>query len=59
MSGPLAGLRVVELQGRGPGPFGGMLLADLGAQVTRVVRPGDAEAIAACWRASTPASPRC
>ena len=42
--GPLAGLRVVELQGRGPGPFGAMMLADLGADVLRVVRPGDATA---------------
>ena len=39
--GPLAGLRVVELQGRGPGPFGAMLLADLGADVIRVTRPDD------------------
>jgi len=40
MSGPLAGLHVVELQGRGPGPFGVMILSDLGARVTRVVGPG-------------------
>jgi alpha-methylacyl-CoA racemase len=40
MTGPLAGLRVVELQGRGPGPFGGMVLADLGAEVVRIDRPG-------------------
>lgn len=39
MAGPLAGLRVVELQGRGPGPFGGMVLADLGAEVLRIDRP--------------------
>src|SRR4051794_1734720 len=39
MPGPLAGLRVVELAGRGPGPFGAMLLADLGADVLRVGRP--------------------
>ena len=30
--GPLAGVRVVELAGIGPGPFCGMLLADLGAR---------------------------
>jgi alpha-methylacyl-CoA racemase len=42
--GPLAGLRVIELQGRGPGPFGAMMLADLGADVLRVVRPGDTAA---------------
>ena len=38
--GPLAGVRVVELAGIGPGPFCGMLLADLGATVIRVDRPG-------------------
>lgn len=41
-SGPLAGHRVVELGGIGPGPFCGMLLADLGAEVVRVDRPSDA-----------------
>jgi alpha-methylacyl-CoA racemase len=40
MSGPLTGLRVVELAGIGPGPYAGQLLADLGAQVTVVHRPG-------------------
>ena len=39
-TGPLAGVRVVELAGIGPGPFCGMLLADLGAEVIRVDRPG-------------------
>ena len=38
--GPLAGLRVLELAGIGPGPYGAMLLADLGADVLRVDRPG-------------------
>jgi len=37
--GPLAGLRVVELAGQGPGPFAAMVLADLGADVVRVDRP--------------------
>ncbi|RKS69023.1 alpha-methylacyl-CoA racemase [Actinomadura pelletieri DSM 43383] len=37
-SGPLAGTRVVELAGIGPGPFAAMLLADLGADVIRVDR---------------------
>ncbi len=41
-SGPLAGLRVIELVGLGPGPFAGMLLADMGAKVLRVDRPGEA-----------------
>jgi alpha-methylacyl-CoA racemase len=39
-AGPLAGVRVVELAGIGPGPFAAMLLADLGADVVRVDRPG-------------------
>ncbi|UXY40278.1 CoA transferase [Streptomyces albidocamelliae] len=39
-SGPLSGVRVVELAGIGPGPFAAMLLADLGADVVRVDRPG-------------------
>ncbi|MFF9898201.1 CaiB/BaiF CoA transferase family protein [Streptomyces longispororuber] len=40
--GPLDGVRVVELAGIGPGPFAAMLLADLGADVVRVDRPGGA-----------------
>jgi alpha-methylacyl-CoA racemase len=38
--GPLRGVKVVEFGGIGPGPFGAMVLADLGADVLRVVRPG-------------------
>ena len=38
--GPLAGVRVVELAGIGPGPFCVMLLADMGASVVRVDRVG-------------------
>jgi alpha-methylacyl-CoA racemase len=38
MSGPLTGVRVLELAGIGPGPFCGMLLADMGADVLRVDR---------------------
>ena len=37
-TGPLLGLRVVELAGIGPGPHAGMMLADLGADVVRVER---------------------
>lgn len=37
--GPLAGLRVIEIAGIGPGPFAAMVLADLGAEVVRVDRP--------------------
>ena len=40
MAGPLAGLRVVELGGIGPVPHAGMVLADLGADVVRIQRPG-------------------
>jgi alpha-methylacyl-CoA racemase len=40
--GPLTGLQVVELVGLGPGPFAGMLLADLGASVLCVDRIGGA-----------------
>ena len=43
MPGILDGIRIVELAGIGPGPFCGMLLADLGAEVISVERPaGDA-----------------
>ncbi len=38
MSGPLKGVRVVEFAGLGPGPFCGMLLSDLGADVIRIDR---------------------
>ena len=37
-TGPLSGLRVVEVAGIGPGPFAAMLLADLGADVLRLDR---------------------
>ena len=40
VTGPLAGIRVVELAGIGPGPFAAMLLADMGADVVRVERAG-------------------
>jgi len=41
-TGPLKGIRVVELAGIGPGPHAAMLLADLGADVVRIERPGGA-----------------
>jgi alpha-methylacyl-CoA racemase len=41
--GPLAGLRVLELAGIGPGPFCAMMLADSGATVLRIDRPGPAD----------------
>jgi len=40
MAGPLEGIRIVEIAGIGPGPFCGMMLADHGAEVIRVERPG-------------------
>ncbi len=39
-NGPLHGVRVIELAGIGPGPYAAMLLADMGAEVVRVERPG-------------------
>ena len=38
--GPLKGLTIIEIAGIGPGPFAAMLLADMGANVIRVERPG-------------------
>ena len=43
MPGPLAGIRVLEFEAIGPGPFAGMLLADMGADVLLVDRPGATE----------------
>jgi alpha-methylacyl-CoA racemase len=40
LSGPLEGLRVVEIASIGPGPFAAMMLADMGADVIRVDRGG-------------------
>lgn len=47
MTGMLQGVRVVELAGIGPGPHAAMLLADLGADVVRIERPGQTEVIPA------------
>jgi alpha-methylacyl-CoA racemase len=44
-TGPLTGLRVVELAGLGPAPYACMLLAELGADVVRIDRPGAASLI--------------
>ena len=38
--GPLSGVKIVEFAGIGPGPFCGMLLSDLGADVIRIDRKG-------------------
>ncbi len=37
--GPLSGFRVVEFEATGPGPFAGMLPADMGADVLVIDRP--------------------
>ena len=39
--GPLTGIKVIEIAGIGPGPYGAMLLADLGADVVRIDRSGN------------------
>ena len=38
--GPLQGIRLLEIAEIGPGPYCAMVLADMGAEVVRVVRPG-------------------
>jgi alpha-methylacyl-CoA racemase len=48
--GPLSGVKVIEMQGIGPGPFAGMMLSDMGAEVIRVDRAGNVPA-------SAPSSP--
>jgi alpha-methylacyl-CoA racemase len=42
--GPLAGIKVIEMAGLAPGPFGAMMLADMGAEVLRIDRPDALEA---------------
>ena len=43
--GPLAGIRVIEMKGIGPGPYAGMLLADMGAEVIVVERSSQSSGI--------------
>jgi alpha-methylacyl-CoA racemase len=54
--GPLAGFRIIELAGIGPGPFCGMMLSDMGAEVIRVdrkaARPGRSKDVLARNRRS-------
>jgi len=54
--GPLTGVRVIELAGIGPGPFCAMMLADSGATVLRIDRPGAGRpgAGAAIWQSQRP-----
>ncbi|MET0376214.1 MAG: CaiB/BaiF CoA-transferase family protein [Rhizorhabdus sp.] len=47
MTGPLSGIRIVEFEGLGPGPFAGMMLADHGAEVIRISRPNHAGLLSA------------
>ena len=42
--GPLSGLRVIEFAGIGPGPFAGMMLADMGADVIVIDRASEVRA---------------
>jgi len=44
--GPLAGVKVIEMKGIGPGPYAGMLLADMGAEVIVVERSSKPNGIA-------------
>jgi crotonobetainyl-CoA:carnitine CoA-transferase CaiB-like acyl-CoA transferase len=39
IGGPLKGLKIIEIESIGPGPFAAMTLADLGANVLRIARP--------------------
>ena len=41
--GPLAGLKVIEFQGIGPGPYCGMMLADMGAEIIRIDRKSNVD----------------
>lgn len=43
MTGPLQGIKIIEMAGLGPAPFAGMLLADLGAEVICIDRPASKE----------------
>nr|WP_036494557.1 CaiB/BaiF CoA-transferase family protein [Nocardia sp. BMG111209] len=54
MAGPLSQVKVLELRGRGPGPFGAMVLADLGAQVIALDRPEVADTRHAADRPAAP-----
>ncbi|MCZ4314811.1 CaiB/BaiF CoA-transferase family protein [Comamonadaceae bacterium G21597-S1] len=39
-TGPLRGVRIVEFAGIGPAPFASMMLADMGADIIRIAKPG-------------------
>ena len=44
-TGPLNGVKIIELAGIGPGPYAGQLLADMGADVVVIDRPGNATSV--------------
>ncbi len=46
MSGPLTGIKVIEMAGIGPGPFACMLMSDMGAEIIRIDRSSGANALA-------------
>lgn len=48
--GPLKGVKVIEIAGIGPGPFAGMLLADMGAEVISVEKRSGKQALPDCAR---------
>ncbi len=48
--GPLEGIKVIELAGIGPGPFAGMLLADMGAEVISVEKRSGTQRLPECSR---------
>lgn len=52
-TGPLAGIRILELSGIGPGPHAAMLLADMGADVVTVMRPGELAKTVDGWSHTT------
>ena len=55
--GPLKGIKIIEMAGIGPGPFCGMVLADLGAEVIRIDRASAAGTGSSCLLYTSP-SPR-
>ena len=55
--GPLSGTRVIEMAGIGPGPFAGMMLADMGAEVLRMYRADQPPLILDASRARSVALP--
>ena len=56
--GPLAGIKIVEIAGIGPGPYGAMLLADLGADIIRIDRSSGVNAFGQGPSAEPPADLR-